>query len=192
MQQDRGNVPVAVLVEESPAGRSAVEWAAREAGMLGQRLVLVHLATARHPRFGSAWESAPSGRTACLLAEAAEVARRTDPQVQVDLQVLTGLPGRLLERTAEFCLLVAAQQGPRSFAGVPVGSWGAWLAAHARCPVVLVPDGERPEPGGNGPATGFEDALGSSQACVADDDEEEAERLDHERSLIYARQGEWV
>jgi len=191
MQQDRGNVPVAVLVEESPAGRAAVEWAAREAGMLGQRLVLVNLAMARDRRFGSAWESAPSGRTACLLAEAAEVVRRTDPRVQVELLVLNRLPGRvLLERTAEFSLLVAAQQGPRSFAGVPVGSWGAWLAVHARCPVVLVPDGGCPEPGGNGPATGFEDALDSSQPCVVDDDE--AERLEYERSLIYARQGEWI
>jgi nucleotide-binding universal stress UspA family protein len=170
MQQDRGSSPVAVLVEEREDGASAVEWAAREAGMLGRRLVLVTLTTAPQPTFSTVWSPAPSGATgACLLADAAEAVRRTDPRLRIELEVLNGPPGRtLLERTAGYRLLAVPQRGRRSFAGIPVGSWAPWLAANAWCPVVLVPDGERPDP------------------------DDEAGGAEYERPLSCACQGSWT
>jgi nucleotide-binding universal stress UspA family protein len=185
---------VAVLVEEPGASRSAVEWAAREAGLLGRRLVLVHLTTVPSSlAFGSVWDSAPSEVIgACMLAEAAEMARRTDPRVQLDRHVLDGPPARtLLERTASYRLLAVPQHGRRSFAGIPVGSWAPWLAAHAWCPVVLVPDGEQDHPDDGWIATGFDDALAASDAYVADNDDE-ADGADDEHPLTYAHQGNWT
>jgi nucleotide-binding universal stress UspA family protein len=197
MQQDRGSVPVAVLVEEAGASRSAVEWAAREAGILGRRLVLVHLTTVPHPTLKSAWDSAPSVPTcACMLADAAQVARRVDPQVRLEREVLDGPPGRvLLERTAAYRLLAVPQHGRRSFAGIPVGSWAPWLAAHAWCPVVLVPDIEREFPDDDWIATGFDDALNAGlnagDAYVADADDG-GEGAEYERPLTCAHQGSWT
>jgi hypothetical protein len=83
------------------------------------------------------------------------------------------------------------QHGRRSFAGIPVGSWTPWLAAHAWCPVVLVPDGEQDHPDDGWIATGFDDALAASDAYVADNDDE-ADGADDEHPLTYAHQGNWT
>jgi nucleotide-binding universal stress UspA family protein len=185
------DIPVAVLVEESEASLRAVEWATREAGVLGRRLLLLYLnGTPSQLASGSAWQSARTGVTRTgvtgrvLLAEAAELARRTDPRVRLDREVLDGPSARvLLKRTANFTVLALGQHSRRPFGGEPPDSYGPWLAAHALCPIVLVPD-----------AAERRDDLDDPRLAVGIDDSAEYERPPPYvvRAPPYAVQGTWT
>jgi nucleotide-binding universal stress UspA family protein len=82
-----------------------------------------------------------------LIAEAVERARTVAPEVDVTAAVANGEPLTVLEaqsRTAE--LVVVGSRGMGGFVGLLVGSTAAHLAAHARCPVLVVR--EQPTPAG--------------------------------------------
>jgi len=139
MRHDMWNGPVAVLLGDPDDSVFAVEWATREAALLDRRLLLLHLDHATDASPSPAHRPAPTEAGRVALTRAARVARRTDPRVEVAGEVLNGPPGRvLLERTAEFALLVVDRHSRDSCAGIP-GSRASWLAANAWCPVVVVP-----------------------------------------------------
>ncbi|MDW4911521.1 universal stress protein, partial [Streptomyces sp. ADMS] len=83
-----------------------------------------------------------------LLAEGVERARAVAPEVVVSHAVVTGEPLTVLEaqsRSAE--LVVVGSRGMGGFVGLLVGSTAVHLAAHGRCPVLVV----REQPGAGGP-----------------------------------------
>lgn len=83
-----------------------------------------------------------------LLAEAVERARAAAPEVDVSHAVVTAEPLTVLEaqsRSAE--LVVVGSRGMGGFVGLLVGSTALHLAAHGRCPVLVV----REQPGAAGP-----------------------------------------
>jgi len=145
--------PVVVGVDGSPASLAAVETAAREAALRGVGLRVVHAfgSPLLPPPYGTsgwnpatAWARDMSDRT---LAEAERRAHRMAPHVRVVTDSVVGEPVMVLEiesRTAP--LLVVGSRGLSRFGSLLLGSTAAHLAAHARCPLLVVRGG--PDPSG--------------------------------------------
>ncbi|WP_225321013.1 universal stress protein [Streptomyces luteolifulvus] len=136
---------VVVGVDGSASSLAAVEAAAREARVRGAGLRVVHafLWPAMHVPLGPSPLGPPEGgmrnMVERLVAEAVERARETAPEVDVSHAVVTGEPLTVLEaqsRAAE--LVVVGSRGMGGFVGLLVGSTAVHLAAHGRCPVLVV------------------------------------------------------
>ncbi|MFJ5560720.1 universal stress protein [Streptomyces sp. NPDC093250] len=145
---------VVVGVDGSASGLAAVEAAAREARLRGAALRVVHafIWPALHVPLGPSPSGPPEGGLRNLadrlVAEAVERARAAAPEVEVSHAVVTGEPLTVLEaqsRAAE--LVVVGSRGMGGFVGLLVGSTAVHLAAHGRCPVLVV----REQPSAEGP-----------------------------------------
>ncbi|MFH9979166.1 universal stress protein [Streptomyces sp. NPDC017179] len=138
---------VTVGLDGSPESRAAAEWAAREAGMLGLPVRLVHVREpapeplAQAPLLGAQTHQQRAGR---VLRESAEGLRLRHPGVEVRAEHLPGRPAEVLtEETAGAELLVLGSRALGGVRGFLVGSVGLSVLAHAERPVVLVRAGER-------------------------------------------------
>ncbi|WP_030227228.1 universal stress protein [Streptomyces sp. NRRL WC-3626] len=136
---------VIVGVDGSTSSLVAVEAAAREARLRTAALRVVHafLWPAVPAPLGPSPLGPPEGglrnMVERLVAEAVEHARAAAPEVEVSHAVVTGEPLTVLEaqsRAAE--LVVVGSRGMGGFVGLMVGSTAVHLAAHARCPVLVV------------------------------------------------------
>ncbi|MFC8146814.1 universal stress protein [Streptomyces paradoxus] len=139
--------PVVVGVDGSPSALAAVEAAAQEARMRGAKLHVVHafIWPAMHVPPGGSPLGPPAGgvqeSVEHLLAEAVERALAAAPGVVADQAVIAGQAVTALEaesRTAQ--LMVVGHRGSGGFAGLLLGSTSVHLAAHSRCPVIVVRD----------------------------------------------------
>ncbi|MFE9092866.1 universal stress protein [Streptomyces sp. NPDC007264] len=145
---------VVVGVDGSASSLAAAEVAAGEARRRDAALRVVHafMWPALHVPLGpSSWGPPEGGlrnMTERLVAEAVERARAVAPEVEVTGGVVTGEPLTVLEeqsRAAE--LVVVGSRGMGGFVGLLVGSTAVHLAAHGRCPVLVV----REHPEATGP-----------------------------------------
>ncbi len=146
------NGPVVVGVDGSPSSLQAVEIAAREAGLRGVGLRLVHAfgwPAAHVPPGGRPWSTGGAGMRELVdgtLAEAERRAHETAPGIELMREVVVGEPVTVLEiesRTAS--LVVVGSRGESRFGRLLLGSTAGHLAAHAACPVLVVRG--RPRPG---------------------------------------------
>ncbi|MGW5342958.1 universal stress protein [Streptomyces sp. NPDC004050] len=144
---------VIVGADGSASSLVAVEAAAREARWRDAGLRIVHAfhwPAACVPLWGAPPmpdEGEVRKMAEGLLAEAVERARTVAPSVDFTHAVVTGDPVTVLEaqsRAAE--LVVVGSRGMGGFVGLMVGSTAVRLAAHGRCPVLVVRDS--PEPAG--------------------------------------------
>lgn len=173
MDSATANGAVVVGVDGSGPALAAVRWAAGEARRRGVALRLVTAvgwegyATSAIPEF-----DADLARGALLRAardtvdDAAAAAVAAAPGVDVDVRVRSGAPATvLLEEGSGATALVVGNRGNGGFTGLLVGSVGVSVAAHARCPVVVVRgDGRAVRPGapvvvGVGESAGGEAAV---------------------------------
>ncbi|GAA4061731.1 universal stress protein [Streptomyces shaanxiensis] len=147
------NGPVVVGVDGSPSSLAAVEVAAREAGLRGVGLRLVHAfgwPAAHIPPGGRLWEPSGGGVRELIdgtLAKAERRAHETAPDVAIMREIVVGEPVMVLEiesRTAS--LAVVGSRGLSRFGALLLGSTAGHLAAHAACPVIVVRG--RPDPTG--------------------------------------------
>ncbi|GGQ20003.1 universal stress protein [Streptomyces roseolilacinus] len=145
---------VVVGVDGSASSLAAVDAAVRQARSRGARLRVVHafLWPALHVPLGPSPLGPPEGglrkMADRLVAEGVERARAAVPEVEVSGEVVTGEPLTVLEtqsRAAE--LVVVGSRGMGGFVGLLIGSTAVHLAAHGRCPVLVV----RERAGGDGP-----------------------------------------
>lgn len=161
--------PVVVGVDGSPSSLEAVTVAAHEARLRGCALKVVNAFfwPAVHAPLGP-WSAASAeealrevaGR---LVARAVEHARSVAPDVEVGDSVVAGGPLTVLEaqsRTA--ALVVVGSRGLGGFAGLMLGSTAVHLAAHARCPVLVV----RERADGTGPVLLGVDGSPAAEAAV--------------------------
>ncbi|MFE7131235.1 universal stress protein [Streptomyces sp. NPDC057638] len=138
---------VTVGLDGSPESLAAAAWAAREAGLRGLPLRVVHI-----------WEPVPFLQAPLLGAEAeagwaeklprtaAEELRRAHPELEITVEQLSGRPAELLPEAAEEAeLLVLGSRGLSGIGGFLVGSVGQAVIARATRPVVLVRAEEIPE-----------------------------------------------
>ena len=142
---------VVVGTDGSASSLDAVAAAAQEAAWRNARLRVVHA-------FG--WPEAhfPLGRTPLasgerdmhaladpLLARAVERARTAAPEVTVSQQVITGDALQVLvDQSRDADLVVVGSRGTGAFTGLLLGSTSVGLAAHARCPVLVLRKGTAP------------------------------------------------
>jgi nucleotide-binding universal stress UspA family protein len=147
------NGPVVVGVDGSPSSLAAVEIAAREAGLHGVGLRLMHAfgrPVAHSPHGGRPWEPSDAGMRELIdgtLTKAERRAHDTAPGIEVMREIVVGEPVTVLEiesRTAS--LAVVGSRGLSRFGALLLGSTAGHLAAHAACPVLVVRG--TPNPGG--------------------------------------------
>ncbi|MFL6123608.1 universal stress protein [Actinophytocola sp.] len=138
------NAPVVVGVDGSESALHAVRWAADEARRRHLPLHLVHahgIPVGYAPGFVDwhALHQALLAQARTWLDQARKVAEETVPGLAVQtVEVRAGAVPALLEESAHAGLLVLGTRGLGGFTGLLVGSTAIEVAAHARCPVVVV------------------------------------------------------
>jgi nucleotide-binding universal stress UspA family protein len=134
----RSRAPVVVGFDGSAAARSAVEYGSEEALRQGLGLRVVHAFD--RPVLG------PRAAMTDLLEQTVRTVKADHPDLSVTTRLVDGSPAAVLvEASHDARLLVLGRRGWGGFGGLLVGSVAAQLAAHARCPVVVVPGGRPPE-----------------------------------------------
>ena len=137
------NKEIFVGVDGSTGSHDAVRWAAAEAGRTGAALRVVHAYEwAWH---GARFVSNPPAELAAresanrVVQQALAVAASAAPAVTVTGTAERGHAAEMLLDTApRASLLVVGHRGGGGFANLLLGSVGQQVAAHARCPVVVV------------------------------------------------------
>ncbi|MFJ8532371.1 universal stress protein [Streptomyces sp. NPDC093591] len=161
--------PVVVGVDGSPSSMAAVEIAAREAGLRGVGLRLVHAfgwPGAHISAGGRPWDPSGAGLRELIdgtLTKAERRAHETAPGVDIMRDVVVGEPVTVLEiesRTA--CLAVVGSRGHSRFGALLLGSTAGHLAAHATCPVLVV----RGRPNAEGPVLLAVDGSPAARGAV--------------------------
>ncbi|EGX54802.1 hypothetical protein SZN_36072 [Streptomyces zinciresistens K42] len=129
-------------LDGSRESRAAAEWAAREAGLLGLPLKLVHVREpvpapmAQAPLLGAETSQHWTER---VPREAAEGIRARHPGLDVSSVQLSGRPAdALAEEARDAELLVLGSRGLSGIGGFLVGSVGLSVVARTERPVVLV------------------------------------------------------
>lgn len=129
-----------VGVDGTPAGESALRWAAEHARRIGAELILVAVPV---------WPTGPGIVTppgydpdgeATLLVEAAAASVKDRP-IRVRTLVVRGVPGAALVRESrDAALLVLGRRGRGvAGAGTLLGTVSSYCVNHAYVPVVVVP-----------------------------------------------------
>lgn len=137
---------IVVGVDGSVVSATALRWAAREAAVREDSLWIVHVRAPGRSRIpfgdGPLMESDDAAHYATqLLQEAARIARAEAPDIDIDVQGVTGQAATtLLEAAEEAALLVVGRSGHGTLGSIFLGSVSVRLAAHASCPVAVVPD----------------------------------------------------
>ncbi|WP_405577190.1 universal stress protein [Streptomyces sp. NBC_01092] len=162
------NGPVVVGVDGSPSSLTAVEVAAREAGLRGVGLRLVHAfgwPAALVPP-GRPWEPSGAGLRELIdgtLTKAERRAHEAAPGIEVMREVVVGEPVMVLEiesRTAS--LTVVGSRGLNRFGALLLGSTAGHLSSHAACPVLVV----RGRPSQDGPVLLAVDGSPAARGAV--------------------------
>ena len=121
--------PVTVAVDGSDFARDAADWAAGEAVRRGKPLRV--LTVGESPSDEDAFDLLDDTETRLIKAH---------PGLMVERDALVGDPARELEAVSrESALLVVGSRGRGGFAGLLLGSVSFHLAAHAHCPLTVVP-----------------------------------------------------
>ncbi|MFF2848832.1 universal stress protein [Streptomyces sp. NPDC058001] len=135
--------PLVVGVDGSESSIRAADWAVEEAARRGLRLRLI---------FASLWErydgialagglGRPPEEIAAqhVVASAAERATRRHPEVRVSTEVVPhDAAETLITESGTAFAVVTGARGRGGIAGLLLGSVSLTVAAHARCPVVVV------------------------------------------------------
>lgn len=136
---------VVVGVDGSDDSLRAVRWAAAEAGRRGVPLRLVHAFdhTVEHvvgqPTVGEQEREVLMDQAHRLLTGAAAAAETAVPGLEVQAQLVTGYPVPVLaDESGRAQLVVLGAAGRGRFLELLAGSVASGLAAHGRCPVVVV------------------------------------------------------
>jgi nucleotide-binding universal stress UspA family protein len=142
--------PILVGYDGSTCGGSALRWALAEAARRSApvRLVYVHewAVDTRPVPAGSTWPHPGIRRhMAEAVDRAAATARSDRPEVILTASVIDGPTVPTLRKLSEKArLLVVGCRGLGGFTGLLAGSVATGVAAHARCPVVVVRGCARP------------------------------------------------
>jgi nucleotide-binding universal stress UspA family protein len=135
--------PIIVGIDDSVRSLRALDWAVEEARLLDAPVRLVH-ASRVLVRDGSLTEQGyaeTEAERARLLDEAAARALRRFPGCRLHTSLLAEEPGRALVTAGdEASLVVVGARGAGGFEGLLLGSVSLHVAAHAACPIMVVPD----------------------------------------------------
>ncbi|BBZ33026.1 universal stress protein [Mycolicibacterium confluentis] len=144
---------VLVGVDGSPSSNAAVEWAARDAGLRGVPLVLVHVTPEPRVTLGveiirsaEVWRRLEDDARQ-ILAQSRAIAERISASaepIRIDeLAVSDGVVSGLVALSEDADMLVVGCRGLGSISGRLLGSVSSGLVHHALCPVTIVHDERR-------------------------------------------------
>ncbi|TDK27942.1 universal stress protein [Arthrobacter crusticola] len=133
-------LPLVVGFDGSPAGRAAVEWAARRAGSLGRPVTLVHAVNEywMTPQSGSYGAVIAAARD--LLEDGVRLCAAAAPGVLVRTHTHSGDVVRVLSdfsEAAEMVVLGSDKSDPAS--GQLIGAVSQQVAVMSLCPVAVIP-----------------------------------------------------
>ena len=146
---------ILVGVDGSSASDAAVSWAAHDAVMRGLPLTLMHVqdpmsrtwSPAERLKEVSGWQKA-EGRG--ILANASKIAHditKDASQITINGEMQFAAPGpTLVDRSEDAELIVVGTDGRGALTRGLLGSISSGLVRHARCPVVVIRDGEPQAP----------------------------------------------
>ncbi|PTR27471.1 nucleotide-binding universal stress UspA family protein [Rhodococcus sp. OK519] len=163
-----GSSPIVVGVDGSASSRDAVRWAAGEASVRGDPLLLVSSVTTGGIGMASPFadDLRVSGESA--LQDAVELAAEVG-RVDASTEMVALTPVQALmnhEGTAR--MIVLGTRGLGEFTGGLIGSVTSAIVHHAACPVVVVAGWPRPgEPAFDGPVVVGVDGTETSEPAVA-------------------------
>src|SRR5690242_13826533 len=133
---------IVVGIDGAPDCEHAIRWAAAEAAARGIRLRLVHAfvwAEMRVPVGHSDMAPGLRANAGRIVSDAVEVARKFEPSITMSAVQVDGFPSPvLLAASAGADLVVIGSRSLGRLTGLIVSPTGLELAAHARCPVVVV------------------------------------------------------
>jgi nucleotide-binding universal stress UspA family protein len=134
---------VLVGYDGSPASSRALDWAIDEARLRGWPLRLVTAFSPAQniadPMVEGKYVELETRRGESMLQEALE--RAKNHGVTVESRVVAGNPGGVLvDLSKSAALAVVGKRGRGGFAGRLMGSVSAGLAAHSKCPTVVIPE----------------------------------------------------
>jgi nucleotide-binding universal stress UspA family protein len=167
---------IVVGVDGSPTAHAALAHGAWEAHRRRQLLRLVHCQPMVTPY--ATWGVGPNPveladqdvATRALLDDALGRVQLALPELRVETTVLRGnTAGLLVDESADADLIVVGSRGLGGFSGLLVGSVSEQLAAHSRCPVIVV----RPDDGAvvgtpaSGPVVVGIDGVREAEAALA-------------------------
>ncbi|MGB3480934.1 MAG: universal stress protein [Mycobacterium sp.] len=175
MADSSHDLGIVVGVDGSAASRAAVEWAARDAGLRGRRITLVHVLSAAGTgewadmSVTEAHLAALKKRGHELLEEAQRQVTTTagaGVRVEVDSQlVVDGTVPALVGFSKDAEMMVVGCRGLGALARVLLGSVSRGLLHQAHCPVVVIRD-EKP-PAGTAPVVLGVDGSPASVGATA-------------------------
>ncbi|MFI9846649.1 universal stress protein [Nonomuraea sp. NPDC051941] len=180
---------VAVGYEDAPSAREALRWGAAEA--TDRRLPLTVCHAWEWPYHEWPGEIVPLElvrRPAQRLVEAAAGrVRRRHPDITVNTLIDRGRPGELLvELSTDAALIVVGCRGLGALGGLVAGSVSGHVAAHARCPVIVM-RGPAEAHGAREVVAGFDSSR--SSVAALDFAAGEAVRLGALLKVVIAYQG---
>ncbi|WP_370501483.1 universal stress protein [Mycolicibacterium sp. jd] len=165
--------PVVVGVDGSPAAARALRWAAHEAVRRAAPLLIVHTcvlipAAVPHATALGGYRNAVIEDSRSLLADAANQAREAAAGVVVDTALTSGSAAeQLIARSVAADLVVIGTRGLGGISSLVAGSVAVAVAAHGRCPVVVVRGaGTDDEPRQHRPVVVGFDGSSTSKAAI--------------------------
>ncbi|WP_457256726.1 universal stress protein [Pedococcus sp. P5_B7] len=169
---DLVGAPVVVGFDDGAASVAAVQWAAVEAARLGSGLTVLSAtdppvqtpigigAIAPAPDLGSV--------SRAMAARGVHLARSCDRELAVGAVAVVGGPaGELVARSSETGLVVVGRSRRSALQTAVLGSVSFAVAAHARCPVVVVREGANRHPGPSLPVVVGVDGSRGALAAVS-------------------------
>ena len=138
---------IAVAVDGSAASTAAVRWAASEAVRRHADLQVVHVCEVNEAYLWALPELPDYLRELGqpTVTEAVELARKIAPGIEIFERLLIGPAARMLLMVSERApFVVLGRSGGGALASHLVGSTTYRMAAHAHCPVVMVPAANAP------------------------------------------------
>ncbi|MGW5193359.1 universal stress protein [Kribbella sp. NPDC004138] len=151
----------------------AVDWAVQEAVRRRMPLRAVHVVDDRHAQTpvrveGQVIMAAPIPEIdRRLLDDVEKYLAAAAPEQDLDADVVIGAPDRrLAELSADAELTVVGRRGIGGFARLLIGSTSEYVANHGDGPIVVVPDGWRPERHANAPVVVGVDRYDGNDAAM--------------------------
>lgn len=162
--------PIVVGVDGSAASRDAVRWAAHEAALRGDPLLLLASVGAGGIGLGSPFVDDLRIAGEHALNDARELVSREYPELAPETELSPVPPAQLLlDHSESPRMLVLGTRGLGEFTSGLAGSVTSAVARHARCPVAVVPGWPRPgEPPLDGPVVvGVDNSAANAPAIGA-------------------------
>ena len=164
--------PIVVGVDGSPGSLRALRWAAAEAARRHVTMLLVHAFGIPDAFYGETmpprdWLEPHRADSEAILAAAVQDVRRVHPPLDVVTESILDAPiPLLLQRSESATMVVLGTSGRTVLGDLLVGSIAAALAAHARCPFVVVRGRDRSAPDVDEPVVVGVDGSPASEAAV--------------------------